>query len=105
MDRLFQFLEQHAISAYHFEHACGLSNGYLGKQLKGKGAVGSEVLAKIKLQYPEIDIHWLVTGEGSMFGSNETLIRSFQQQIQQLEQMVADKEQIIGLLQTLQKPS
>ncbi len=99
LDRLYQYLEQHAISAYEFEHACGLSNGYLGKQLRGKGSVGSAVLEKIKIQYPDLDLLWLVTGNGNMTRVNDELIRSYNKQIQQLEQMVADKESIIYILQ------
>ena len=122
MDRLYRYLALHAISAYAFEHACGLSNGYLGKQWRGKGNIGSGILAKIKIQYPDFNIHWLVTGQGSMKadlydiapldelnqlqdgGKNYlkiqvSLIVSLQKQIQQLEQTIADKEVIIYYLE------
>ncbi len=99
MDRLFTYLASNNISAYAFEHACGLSNGYLGKQYRGKGTVGSNVLEKVKFHYPDIDLHWLLTGEENTAFVNETLIRSFNNQIRQLEKIVADKEAIIALLQ------
>ncbi len=122
LDRLYQYLECNAISAYAFEHACGLSNGYLGKQFKGKGSVGSAVLVKIKKQYPEINVQWLITGKGNMTNksyiqSNDNLsynvedstssifhlqialIDALKKQIIHLEQIVADKESIIYLLE------
>lgn len=122
LDRLYQYLECNAISAYAFEHACGLSNGYLGKQFKGKGSVGSAVLVKIKKQYPELNIQWLITGKGNMtnksyahYNDNSTLnvedsasnifqlqsalIDALKKQIIHLEQIVADKESIIYLLE------
>ncbi|HJV19514.1 MAG TPA: hypothetical protein VJ552_06495 [Sediminibacterium sp.] len=101
IDRLYQYMEEEGISAYQFEHVCGLSNGYLGKQYRGKGTVGSAVLEKIKLHYPDIDMHWLITGNGAMTNVNKELIRSFQKQIRQLEQLVADKDSIIELLQQM----
>jgi len=122
LDRLYQYLELNTISAYAFEHACGLSNGYLGKQFKGKGSVGSAVLVKIKKHYPELNTQWLITGHGNMTNksyaiSNEfsslnvedggnnifqlqsALIDALKKQIIHLEQIVADKESIIYLLE------
>ncbi len=118
MDRLYRYLEQHAISAYAFEHTCGMSNGYLGKQWRSKGNIGSGILEKIKMYYPDLNIHWLITGQGNMkvdsynmvqfesldllhddgksyFLIQASLIQSMQKQIQQLEQTIADKESII----------
>jgi hypothetical protein len=122
MDRLYRYLECKSITAYAFEHVCGLSNGYLGKQFRGKGNIGSGVLEKIKLHFPDLNIQWLVTGQGTMttnlyaIGDIETsnqlnengikylpmqvaLIHSLHQQIQQLEQTIADKDAIIYLLE------
>ncbi|MDE3252798.1 MAG: hypothetical protein KGO92_08320, partial [Bacteroidota bacterium] len=69
IERLHDYLIFNHISAYAFEHSCGLSNGYLGKQLKGRGSVGSEILEKIKEIYPDLSLIWLVTGKGSMLVS------------------------------------
>lgn len=99
IDRLYQYLTEKGISAYAFEHTCGLSNGYLGKQYKGKGSVGSAVLEKIRLCYPDLDVHWLVTGEGAMSSLSMELLRAYQKQIRQLELLVADRDSIIERLQ------
>jgi hypothetical protein len=66
IDRLGLFLERKKISFAAFEKDCGISNGYLGKQLKGKGSVGSDILEKISRQHPELNLVWLITGKGKM---------------------------------------
>jgi hypothetical protein len=130
IDRLNAYLQQQQISAYAFEHSCGISNGYLSKQLKGKGAVGSDILEKVKQVYPDLSIVWLVTGRGQMqvnkpgidaslilqhevqeeqqayhIGQDE-LVNLLQKQIAQLECMVADKDRIIHLQdEVIQKKS
>ena len=65
-ERLSQFLIYKGITKHKFERSIGLSNGYMYNQLKTKGAIGSDILNKIHLQYPELNILWLVTGEGLM---------------------------------------
>jgi|GEM_PF-204197 hypothetical protein len=122
VDRLQQYLDHYRISAYAFEHACELSNGYLGKQLKGKGAVGSEILQKIKSRYTDLSLVWLITGRGAMllpppkegtekqptewneeqqtyFSSKDEVIKLLYRQIEKLEGTIADKEKINHLLE------
>jgi len=108
LDRLYQYLEHQNISAYAFEHACDLSNGYLGKQKKGKGTMGSEVLLKIQACFPELNIHWLLTGKGRMLrqalpyfaeGDPEMeVVQLLQERISLLEKSLKDKNELIHLL-------
>lgn len=122
IERIQQYLTHHSISAYEFEHSCGLSNGYLGKQLKGKGSVGSDILEKIKNNYTDLSLVWLVTGKGKMqlsvppsgmpdavselneeqhiyFTSKDEVIKLLNKQIAKLEATIVDKEKIIALLE------
>lgn len=122
IERLQEYLVYNNISAYSFEHACGLSNGYLGKQLKGKGAVGSDILERIKENYTDLSLIWLVTGKGTMllsppvarnekriselneeqhiyFTSKDDVIGLLNKQIAKLEATIADKDKIIALLE------
>ena len=122
IDRLHNYLAYSNITAYSFEHSCDLSNGYLGKQLKGKGAVGSDILERIKANYPDLSLIWLVTGRGSMllsppkhkqeyyapdldeeqqvyYTSKDDVIAILNNQIAKLEATVVDKEKIISLLE------
>ncbi len=122
IERLQEYLLYSRISAYAFEHDCQLANGYLGKQLKGKGSVGSEILLRIKQNYTDLSLVWLVTGKGKMllspppssdtglsaqfelteeqrlfFSSKEDVICLLNKQILKMEAMLADKEKIIAL--------
>lgn len=122
IERIQEYLAHNHISAYEFEHACGLSNGYVGKQLKGKGSVGSDILEKIKRKYTDLSLVWLVTGKGKMiltppeehvppinselneeqhiyFTSKDEVIKLLNKQITKLEQTVMDKDKIVALLQ------
>jgi hypothetical protein len=108
IDRLYQYLEFHAISAYAVEHRCQLSNGYLGKQFRGKGTMGSEVLLKIQEQFNDLNIHWLLTGKGRMirqilpYSAEEepdvAMVLLLQEQIALLQKTLADKNELILLL-------
>lgn len=66
IERLNKYLLAKGISAYEFERSCGIANGYLGKQLRGKGSVGSDILEKVSRVYPDLNLVWLITGEGNM---------------------------------------
>ena len=122
IDRLKEYLVHAQISAYAFEQTCGVSNGYLGKQLKGKGAVGSDILERIKETYTDLSLVWLVTGRGIMllsppdtpaerftselheeqqlyFTSKDEVIKLLNKQVAKLESSVTDKEKIISLLE------
>ena len=116
IDRLQQYIEFRNLSPYAFERACGLANGYLGKQLKGRGRVGSEILEKIHAACRDLNLTWLVSGEGEMIVRNqaqhahegtvgytdgkEEIIRMLRNQVTVLEVSNADKDKIIALLET-----
>ena len=122
IERIQEYLTLYNISAYEFEHSCGLSNGYVGKQLKGKGSVGSDILEKIKRNYTDLSLIWLVTGKGKMilsvpsahspnvvselneeqniyFTSKDEVIKLLNKQIAKLEATIVDKDKIIALLE------
>jgi len=120
IDRLLEFLKQQNLSPYTFERTCGIANGYLKKQEKGKGSIGSEILEKIILRYQHLSVHWLVTGRGSMlrngtygvagdagslleeespYASPEETIRALKEKVAILENSIADKDKIIRLLE------
>jgi len=108
IDRLYQYLHFHAMSAYSFEKICDLSNGYLGKQYRGKGTMGSEVLLKIQECFPDLNIHWLLTGKGRMIrhalpdasedAPHVEMLQVLQEQIALLQKSLNDKNELIGLL-------
>ncbi|WP_421801795.1 hypothetical protein [Flagellimonas sp.] len=61
-DRLKIFVSHLGLSERQFTYKCGLSEGALrpGRSLNGTG------LAKVKKTYPEINIYWVLLGDGQM---------------------------------------
>ena len=66
IERIAIFIHFKKITPHAFEQKIDLSNGYFSKQLKHLGSVGSDILIKIYQAYPELDILWILTGEGQM---------------------------------------
>lgn len=66
IERLEQFINFRGLSLYAFDSSIGVGNGYMGKQIKKKGSIGSDILELIFSQYPELNPTWLLTGNGSM---------------------------------------
>lgn len=62
-DRIKLFLEEKGISQRKFEISIEKSNGYVNNIVK---TITVDVLAKIINTYPELNITWLITGEGDM---------------------------------------
>ena len=70
-ERIKKFIAFKKISIREFERLCNLSNGYV----KGiKHSILPEKMRGIILQYPELNIAWLVAGEGEML-KTETIAR------------------------------
>lgn len=66
IERFYQYLEYKGIKSTRFEKDNGLSNGYLGTQLKRNGNLGEEILNKLVDNCLDINPTWLLTGRGSM---------------------------------------
>ena len=120
IDRLQQYLSTKNISPYIFEKSCGIANGYLSKQAKGKGTIGSKIIEKITARYNDLNVTWLLTGTGQMLTSHfyvqsdhvsalaenepayetgQNTIKALREKILILENALADKEKIIKLLE------
>lgn len=116
IDRLLKYLQYKRITPYAFERVNQVANGYLKKQLKGRGTVGSDILERIYKNYTDLDLIWLVAGEGQMLMpdrnpehlvrdgrhhySKDELIQFLTERIALLEIALADKEKIISLMET-----
>ena len=119
IERIAIFIHFKKISPHAFEQKIDLSNGYFSKQLKHLGSVGSDILIKIYHAYPELDILWILTGEGQMLKEdvqqnehiNEIILEDFtnkytsenkklkklENDFDKLQTSLSDKEKIIGL--------
>ncbi|MBC7845757.1 MAG: hypothetical protein H7Y10_04615 [Flavobacterium sp.] len=66
IERLNRFIDYKGVKPAVFEREVGLSNGYIGKQLKRNADLGEGILIKILENCPEINPEWLLTGKGEM---------------------------------------
>jgi hypothetical protein len=119
IDRLVKYLGHKQITAYSFERTCQVANGYLKKQQKGKGSIGSDILEKIHKNYFDLNLVWLITGEEEMlhpdnadretkrlllqedknYYTKDEMIKFLQERVVLLESALADKEKIVALLE------
>jgi hypothetical protein len=70
--RILQFLAYKSLSKYKFYQETGLSNGFLDKE----GAIGTDKCERIISVYPEINLEWLITGNGAMLKGNSNYLDS-----------------------------
>lgn len=61
--RLILYIKHLGISVRKFESVNNLSNGYVKKS---KNRIGQDKLKTISLNYPKLNIEWLMTGKGEM---------------------------------------
>jgi hypothetical protein len=66
VDRLTKYIEVKRFVVAVFERSIGVANGYIGKQRKKKGSIGSDILERIAETYPDLNLIWLITGKGAM---------------------------------------
>lgn len=53
------------------EEMIGVSSGYITKAFSKKSAMGSDLLERIIKLFPQLNIIWLLTGEGDMILSED----------------------------------
>ncbi|MBT8205085.1 MAG: hypothetical protein KJO20_06895 [Eudoraea sp.] len=73
IDRLMQFIKHAGLSARQFDISIGAANGYTLRMKKNKASIGSDVIENIVRTYPQLNVAWLITGEGEMLKSKGSL--------------------------------
>lgn len=66
VDRIHLFIKFKSLSLSEFDRSIGVGNGYIGKQLRHRASIGSHIIEKIINSHPELNVRWLMTGEGEM---------------------------------------
>ena len=66
IDRIKQYIENKGLNNSSFEKKIGLSNGYIGTQLKRNASLGEDIMNKILDNCLDINPAWLLTGKGEM---------------------------------------
>ena len=69
--RLYQYFDFKDIKPTRFEKENGLSNGYLGVQLKRSADIGSSIVELVINNCRDLNPEWLLTGDGEMLRSGE----------------------------------
>jgi|SRR5699024_11138876 len=114
IDRISKIIDYKNISLNSFDKKINASNAYIGKQIRKRASIGSDVIEKIISEFPEINPVWLITGEGEMLKdasaesktnpsknnkedkSEEETVRI---ELRYCKEMVKSKEKIINLLE------
>ena len=73
VSRIKEFVDYKGLSVRKFEEKVGFSNGAFASQYKNNGSIGSDKIENILQSYPEINVIWLLTGEGEMLKEEEIL--------------------------------
>lgn len=68
-ERLMKFIAHKGLTNSDFERISGLSNSYVSKIRTSVGKLGS---MNIQRAFPELNMNWLLTGEGEMLKSGVT---------------------------------
>lgn len=66
IDRFLQYIKYKGITENKATRACGLAQGLLNQAKTGKSDLGDKSINKISNIYQDLNIHWLLTGEGEM---------------------------------------
>ncbi|WP_425236933.1 hypothetical protein [Ulvibacterium sp.] len=95
IDRLMQFIKYAGLSARKFDISIGASNGYTLRMKKNHASIGSDVIENILKVYPQLNVVWLITGEGKMLKDREELMANMDnlslEKQQEIEQLIEHK--------------
>lgn len=76
IDRIYQFIKYAGLSARQFDLSIGAGNGYTLRMRKNHASVGSDVIETIIRTYPQLNLIWLITGEGEMLNLEKEALRT-----------------------------
>lgn len=68
--RLRAIIEYYGMNVRTFELKINAANGSIGKIIKSGSSIMSETLQRMSIEFPDLNIHWLITGEGDMIKAN-----------------------------------
>jgi hypothetical protein len=96
--RILYFADTLGISKREFYTKIGVSRG----TLESNTGITEDILAKFIAIYPEIDLYWLILGEGTMYRDtavhNDIESPDRDEVVMLLREKVADQQRIIDLL-------
>lgn len=66
LDRLKQYIDFKGLTVAAIEKAANMSNGALAKPIRNHTSIGCDKLENILMGCPDLDLTWLITGQGNM---------------------------------------
>ncbi len=95
--RILQYLDYKNISQYDFSKKTGLSNGFL----KSGSSVNSDNLRLLSTIFLDLNIEWVIIGEGEMIKGGSMEKRSYPVEEKSAHEVCIEKEKIIETLNKL----
>lgn len=66
IDRIYKYIDFKGLTTSKFAEKAGVSNGYFTKQKVVNGSIGSKIIEKIVVAFPDLNPEWLLFGKGEM---------------------------------------
>lgn len=70
IDRLEEFIKNQGISVRAFEQAISASDGMIRRAINNRTNIQSKWLCNIAENFPQLNLNWLITGQGEMLLSS-----------------------------------
>jgi predicted transcriptional regulator len=106
--RLKKLIKMLGLNQTLFAQSLGMTQPNISRMVSGDGKISLEVLNRITDIYKNINLHWLLTGEGTMFTHviatepmrevNEIPVYKGKGRLEDLEERVERLEKIVGRL-------
>jgi transcriptional regulator with XRE-family HTH domain len=106
--RLKKLIKMLGLNQTLFAQSLGMTQPNISRMVSGDGKISLEVLNRITDIYKNVNLHWLLTGEGTMFTHviptepmrevNEIPVYKGKGRLEDLEERVERLEKIVGRL-------
>ena len=83
--RLLQFLQAENITQAQLADTLSVARGSVSHILAGRNKPGYDVLERLLLHYPSLNLDWLVTGRGKMYRTEDDELSLFAPQQSAIE--------------------
>lgn len=68
-NRLAAIMEKEGLTAGAFAESINIAQATISQIMRGRNMPSTEILLKLHQRYPEINLNWLITGQGNMYES------------------------------------
>lgn len=66
-NRLTAIMEKEGLTAGAFAESINIAQATISQIMRGRNMPSTEILLKLHQRYPEINLNWLITGQGNMY--------------------------------------